>query len=56
MFCKLFSFIAQEKEVPDTRLMLLLNEKTIHQNETPDSIKLQVADIIGKSCGHWPDN
>ncbi|CAE1283310.1 unnamed protein product [Acanthosepion pharaonis] len=45
-FCNLFSYLAQEKKVPDTRLMLLLNEKTIHQNETPASIQLQVADII----------
>lgn len=46
MFCNLFSFLAKEKQVPDNRLMLLLNERTIQQNETPLSIKLQVADII----------
>ncbi|XP_036370870.1 uncharacterized protein LOC115226072 isoform X3 [Octopus sinensis] len=45
-FCQLFADLARDLQVTEDRLILLLNDTTIHQNESPASVQLRVSDIL----------
>jgi hypothetical protein len=45
----LFEHYSQLEKVPESQVLLTLNDVQVHPNDTPDSLKLTVASVLGKN-------